>query len=179
MNNVRIDIRPHYTFAFYLESMVFGNKSLLYYSRKDGSLHIKHVASKYDCGYDVEEDKEYTIAISNNNAFLLEKAFGAMVDAYNTYINYFGEPWYICDGSVCLVICGKKRVRFETPCPDDTLDSFCVMAYNLLSDEQDYKEILKSVPQIIDALEKYASKRPPFSEVVSEYNDENDIPEAL
>ena len=37
----RIDLRPHYTFAYYSESIEFGDKDLLYYSRKDKSLHYK------------------------------------------------------------------------------------------------------------------------------------------
>ncbi len=39
MANKKIDLRPHYPFAYCSESMEFGSKQLLYYSRKDKALH--------------------------------------------------------------------------------------------------------------------------------------------
>lgn len=160
MNDVKINIRPHYTFAYYLESMMVGNESLLFYRKKDHSLHYQYKASLLDC-IQGEKDGEYIIPISEEFAYQLEKVFGLMIDAYCIYTSN-GEKWCVLDGSECVLICGKKRVRFNVDSLDEPLDAFCKMANKLsdikvLKDEVKLKQIFRSLPKIAATLETYIS----------------------
>lgn len=157
---IKIDLRPHYVFAFHSESSEFGIRHFLYYSRKDSSLHWKIKTSAFGDIVGINEDAEFSMSISSDCASQLERLFGLMIDAYNLYISK-GNEYFVCDGSECIVICGKRRVRFYAPCPDGPLDDFSRLAYDLLnikpSDSASLQEVLSGVPDAISSLEQYLS----------------------
>ena len=95
----KIDLRPHYAFAYSVESMTFGSKSLLYYSRKEKALHYKYKAPIIDFLNDGRKDMEFSVSISDDDAKVLEKLFALMVDVFNAYK---GEPWHVLDGYECV-----------------------------------------------------------------------------
>jgi hypothetical protein len=156
---MKIDLRPHYAFAYSVESMAFGSKSLLYYSRKEKALHYKYMAPIIDFLNDGRKDMEFSVSISDDDAKVLEKLFALMVDVFNAYK---GEPWHVLDGYECVVICGKRRIRFEGPCFESPFEIFNEIANNLLSIENwnqaQFEKMMRQVPEIIAKLEKYIAE---------------------
>lgn len=152
----KIDLRPHYAFAYSVESMAFGSKSLLYYSRKEKALHYKYMAPIIDFLNDGKKDMEFSVSISDDDAKVLEKLFALMVDVFNAYK---GEPWHVLDGYECVVICGKRRIRFDGPCFESPFEIFNEIANNLLSIENwnqaQFEKMMRQVPEIVANLEKY------------------------
>ena len=152
----KIDLRPHYAFAYSVESMTFGSKSLLYYSRKEKALHYKYMAPIIDFLNDGRKDMEFSVSISDDDAKVLEKLFALMVDVFNAYK---GEPWHVLDGYECVVICGKRRIRFEGPYFESPFEIFNEIANNLLSIENwnqtQFDKMMRQVPEIVANLEKY------------------------
>ena len=139
---MKIDLRPHYAFAYSVESMTFGSKSLLYYSRKE-----------LDNG---KKEMEFSASISDDDAKALERLFALMVDVFNAYK---GEPWHVLDGYECVVICGKRRIRFDGPYFESPFEIFNEIANNLLSIENwnqaQFEKMMRQVPEIVANLEKY------------------------
>jgi hypothetical protein len=153
---MKIDLRPHYAFAYSVESMAFGSKSLLYYSRKEKALHYKYMAPIIDFLNDGRKDMEFSVSISDDDAKVLEKLFALMVDVFNAYK---GEPWHVLDGYECVVICGKRRIRFDGPYFESPFEIFNEIANNLLSIENwnqaQFEKMMRQVPEIVANLEKY------------------------
>ena len=153
---MKIDLRPHYAFAYSVESMAFGSKSLLYYSRKEKALHYKYMAPIIDFLNDGRKDMEFSASISDDDAKALERLFALMVDVFNAYK---GEPWHVLDGYECVVICGKRRIRFEGPYFESPFEIFNEIANNLLSIENwnqaQFEKMMRQVPEIVANLEKY------------------------
>ena len=146
---MQFDLRPHYAFAYYAKSMEFESKELLYYSRKENALHYKFKASRFDIEYRKLKDMECSVPIPDKEAKALETVFGLMVDAMKAYK---GEPWYVCDGCCCTVICGKRRVHFESPCMEP-FEDFYHMANSLLRimekwNQKQFEETMKMVPEV-------------------------------
>ena len=131
----KIDLRPHYAFAYSVESMTFGSKSLLYYSRKEKALHYKYKASLIDFLDNGKKEMEFSASISDDDAKALERLFALMV------------------------ICGKRRIRFEGPYFESPFEIFNEIANNLLSienwDQAQFDKMMQQVPEIIAKLEKY------------------------
>ena len=156
---MKIDLRPHYAFAYSVESMAFGSKSLLYYSRKEKALHYKYMAPIIDFLNDGRKDMEFSVSISDDDAKVLEKLFALMVDVFNAYK---GEPWHVLDGYECVVICGKRRIRFEGPYFESPFEIFNEIANNLLSienwDQTQFDKMMQQVPEIIAKLEKHIAE---------------------
>jgi hypothetical protein len=156
---MKIDLRPHYAFAYSVESMAFGSKSLLYYSRKEKALHYKYMAPIIDFLNDGRKDMEFSVSISDDDAKVLEKLFALMVDVFNAYK---GEPWHVLDGYECVVICGKRRIRFDGPYFESPFEIFNEIANNLLSIENwnqaQFEKMMRQVPEIIAKLEKYIAE---------------------
>ena len=155
---VKIDLRPHYTFAYYSASMEFGDKDLLYYSRKDKSLHYKIKASEFN--FFDKEDKEYIYPITDDDVKALQEVFGLVIDAHKAYFDHQGETWEICDGSDCTIICGRRRIHFEEPSIIEPIRAFCEVIYrNLMYDtdhpEPDFKGFIKELPLVVDLLKGY------------------------
>ena len=152
----KIDLRPHYAFAYSVESMAFGSKSLLYYSRKEKALHYKYMAPIIDFLNDGRKDMEFSVSISDDDAKVLEKLFALMVDVFNAYK---GEPWHVLDGYECVLICGKRRIRFDGPYFESPFEIFNEIANNLLSIENwnqaQFEKMMRQVPEIVANLEKY------------------------
>ena len=155
----KIDLRPHYAFAYSVESMAFGSKSLLYYSRKEKALYYKYMAPIIDFLNDGRKDMEFSVSISDDDAKVLEKLFALMVDVFNAYK---GEPWHVLDGYECVVICGKRRIRFDGPYFESPFEIFNEIANNLLSienwDQAQFDKMMQQVPEIIAKLEKYIAE---------------------
>ena len=156
----QIDLRPHYAFAYSVESMEFGSKSLLYYSRKEKALHYKYKAPIIDYMGDGKKDMDLSVSISEDDAKALEKVFGLMINVFNAYK---GEPWFVLDGSECVVICGRRRVRYEGPCFEHPFGEFTHMADSLLNimenwNQAQFDEIMKQVPMIAKSLEEYIAE---------------------
>ena len=153
---MKIDLRPHYAFAYSVESMAFGSKSLLYYSRKEKALHYKYMAPIIDFLNDGKKDMEFSVSISDDDAKALERLFALMVDVFNAYK---GEPWHVLDGYECVVICGKRRIRFDGPYFESPFEIFNEIANNLLSIENwnqaQFEKMMRQVPEIVANLEKY------------------------
>jgi len=156
---MKIDLRPHYAFAYSVESMAFGSKSLLYYSRKEKALHYKYMAPIIDFLNDGRKDMEFSVSISDDDAKVLEKLFALMVDVFNAYK---GEPWHVLDGYECVVICGKRRIRFEGPYFESPFEIFNEIANNLLSIENwnqaQFEKMMRQVPEIVANLEKHIAE---------------------
>ena len=157
---MKIDLRPHYVFAYFVESMEFGSKSLLYYSRKEKELHYKYKASLIDFLDNGKKDMEFSVSISDDNATALEKVFGLMIDVFNAYK---GESWYVLDGCECVVICGKRRVRFEGPYFETPFGDFNGMMNSLLNimenwNQAQFDKMMRQVPEIVANLEKYIAE---------------------
>ena len=152
----KIDLRPHYAFAYSVESMTFGSKSLLSYSRKEKALHYKYKASLIDFLDNGKKEMEFSASISDDDAKALERLFALMVDVFNAYK---GEPWHVLDGYECVVICGKRRIRFDGPYFESPFEIFNEIANNLLSIENwnqaQFEKIMRQVPEIVANLEKY------------------------
>ena len=152
----KIDLRPHYAFAYSVESMTFGSKSLLYYSRKEKALHYKYKASLIDFLDNGKKDIEFSVSISDDDAKALERLFALMIEVFNAYN---GELWRVLDGYECVVICGKRRIRFEGPYFESPFEIFNEIANNLLSienwDQAQFDKMMQQVPEIIAKLEKY------------------------
>ena len=183
MKEVKIDLRPHYTFAYYTRGAMFGNESLLYYSKKDGSLHCLSGSSLIESFMEEGNDNEYVMPISETEAKNLEKVFGLMVDAIKLCQEH-EDFWCVLDGEECLVICGRKRSRFDGPGPNEQLEPFNKMADRLLQingDKNKLQKIMKTVPKVSETLEKYISSLSPSptKEGISSCNIDKDIPEAL
>lgn len=159
MKEIKIDLRPHYTFAFCTESMEFGGKHLLYFSRKDHSLHILFEAPKY--GIDSEEENaELSIPLDTAAAKALETVFALFVTAFKLYEKMNNSAWRVCDGSFCTVICGRNRVHYEGPRFDELFESFDNMANSLLSmkaecSQAEIQESLNSANEVKAILEEY------------------------
>jgi hypothetical protein len=153
---MKIDLRPHYAFAYSVESMTFGSKSLLYYSRKEKALHYKYKASLIDFLDNGKKEMEFSASISDDDAKALERLFALMVDVFNAYK---GEPWHVLDGYECVVICGKRRIRFDGPYFESPFEIFNEIANNLLSIENwnqaQFEKMMRKVPEIVANLEKY------------------------
>ena len=137
MANNKIDLRPHYTFAYCSESMEFGCKHMLYYSKKDRTLHLLYETDEYGCIIGEAEDWELNIQIDEDEAKLLERVFDLLIDSYCIFQNRSETVWVVCDGSDCTVICGKKRAHYEVPCDLEPFESFDVLANQLLSLKND------------------------------------------
>ena len=156
---MKIDLRPHYAFAYSVESMAFGSKSLLYYSRKEKALHYKYKASLIDFLDNGKKEMEFSASISDDDAKALERLFVLMVDVFNAYK---GEPWHVLDGYECVVICGKRRIRFDGPYFESPFEIFNEIANNLLSienwDQAQFDKMMQQVPEIIAKLEKYIAE---------------------
>ena len=121
--------------------------------------------------------------VSETEAKNLEKVFGLMVDATKLCQKH-EDFWYVLDGEECLVICGRKRVRFDGPGPNEQLEPFNKMADRLLQingDKNKLQKIMKTVPKVSETLEKYISSLSPSptKESISSCNIDKDIPEAL
>ena len=132
------------------------SKSLLYYSRKEKALHYKYMAPIIDFLNDGRKDMEFSVSISDDDAKVLEKLFALMVDVFNAYK---GEPWHVLDGYECVVICGKRRIRFDGPYFESPFEVFNEIANNLLSIENwnqaQFEKMMRQVPEIVANLEKY------------------------
>ena len=156
---MKIDLRPHYAFAYSVESMAFGSKSLLYYSRKEKALHYKYKASLIDFLDNGKKEMEFSASISDDDAKALERLFALMVDVFNAYK---GEPWHVLDGYECVLICGKRRIRFDGPYFESPFEIFNEIANNLLSienwDQAQFDKMMQQVPEIIANLEKYIAE---------------------
>ena len=152
----KIDLRPHYAFAYSVESMTFGSKSLLYYSRKEKALHYKYKASLIDFLDNGKKEMEFSASISDDDAKALERLFALMIEVFNAYN---GELWHVLDGYECVVICGKRRIRFEGPYFESPFEIFNEIANNLLSienwDQAQFDKMMQQVPEIIAKLERY------------------------
>jgi len=155
----KIDLRPHYAFAYSVESMTFGSKSLLYYSRKEKALHYKYKASLIDFLDNGKKDIEFSVSISDDDAKALERLFALMIEVFNAYN---GELWHVLDGYECVVICGKRRIRFDGPYFESPFEIFNEIANNLLSienwDQAQFDKMMQQVPEIIAKLEKYIAE---------------------
>jgi hypothetical protein len=136
--------------------MTFGSKSLLYYSRKEKALHYKYKASLIDFLDNGKKEMEFSASISDDDAKALERLFALMVDVFNAYK---GEPWHVLDGYECVVICGKRRIRFDGPYFESPFEIFNEIANNLLSIENwnqaQFEKMMRQVPEIVANLEKY------------------------
>lgn len=156
---MKIDLRPHYAFAYSVESMAFGSKSLLYYSRKEKALHYKYKASLIDFLDNGKKEMEFSASISDDDAKALERLFALMVDVFNAYK---GEPWHVLDGYECVVICGKRRIRFDGPYFESPFEIFNEIANNLLSIENwnqaQFEKMMRQVPEIVANLEKHIAE---------------------
>jgi len=156
-NKVTIDLRPPYVFAFYHANMAWVDKrNLLYYSRKDNLLHFKHQASPFNFLGDNDIDKEYAFAIADEYVNALQEVFGMLIDAYIAYFKKEGTVWRVLDGSETIVICGKRRVSFDSP-SIEPFSSFENMIYQtLIIDEglerPDYEELRKQLPIVKERL---------------------------
>lgn len=155
-NKVTIDLRPHYVFAYHSESSEFGSRDLLYYSKKDNLLHYKHQASFFNFLGDNDIDREYSFAIADEDIESLQEVFGLMIGAYISYLKRGGEEWFVCDGSFCTVISGRKRVHFEGP-SIEPFGSFENMIYQTLiidddRERPDYEELRKQLPIVKERL---------------------------
>ena len=152
----KIDLRPHYAFAYSVESMTFGSKSLLYYSRKEKALHYKYKASLIDFLDNGKKEMEFSASISDDDAKALERLFALMIEVFNANN---GELWHVLDGYECVVICGKRRIRFEGPYFESPFEIFNEIANNLLSIENwnqaQFEKMMRQVPEIVANLEKY------------------------
>lgn len=156
---IKIDLRPHYTFAYYSEGMEFGNKDLLYYSRKDKSLHYKTKVSFYRVevlGENIE-DAEYVYPITDDDVKVLQEIFRLVIDAQNAYFKKGGEPWFVCDGSECTVICGRRRIHFDGPSAIESINYFCDIIHRniFIDDEQtkpDFSRLIKQLPEVKEML---------------------------
>ena len=155
----KLDLRPHYAFAYSVESMTFGSKSLLYYSRKEKALHYKYKASLIDFLDNGKKDIEFSVSISDDDAKALERLFALMIEVFNAYN---GELWHVLDGYECVVICGKRRIRFEGPYFESPFEIFNEIANNLLSienwDQAQFDKMMQQVPEIIAKLEKHIAE---------------------
>ena len=156
-NEKPIDLRPHYAFAYYMEGAMFQNRSLLYYNRKEKTLHYLYEAG---ISYmDDRKDMERTVTISDENAKALERVFGLMVDAVNADKNH----WDVLDGYECVLICGRRRVRFDGPIFEPPFGYINDIAGHLLEIMEDWNQAefdktLKSVPKITEKLERYIAE---------------------
>ena len=160
MANKKIDLRPHYPFAYCSEGMEFGCKHLLYYRRKEKAMHILYEAAEYVYIDSDAEDWELTIQIADEDAKLLEEVFGLFMESYQIFSRDEGNVWYICDGYVCTVICGKKRVHYDGPFGQEPFGSFGdLMNYIItLKDDDcqtDIQGIIKSAKVVKAQLEEY------------------------
>jgi len=131
-----------------MEGAMFQNRSLLYYNRKEKTLHYLYEAG---ISYmDDRKDMERTVTISDENAKALERVFGLMVDAVNADKNH----WDVLDGYECVLICGRRRVRFDGPIFEPPFGYINDIAGHLLEIMEDWNQAkfdktLKSVPEII------------------------------
>lgn len=137
MANKKIDLRPHYPFAYCSESMEFGSKYLLYYSRKDKALHILYKAAEYVYIDSDAEDWDLTIPIAGEDAKLLEQVFGLLVESYQIFSRNGENVWFVCDGYSCTVICGKKRVHYDGPFGQEPFGSFGDLMNHILTLKDD------------------------------------------
>ena len=157
----QIDLRPHYAFAYFVESVEFLSKSLLYYNRTEKTLHFKFMSPIIDYWRDEKKDMERSVLISDEDAKALEKVFGLMIDALKAYK---GDPWCVLDGCECVVICGRRRVRFDGPCPESPLGYFTKMADRLLEimenwNQTNFDETIKTIPEIVEKFDSYISEK--------------------
>jgi hypothetical protein len=156
-NEKPIDLRPHYAFAYYMEGSMFQNRSLLYYNRKEKALHYL-----YEAGISYMDDRknmERTVTISDEDAKALERVFGLMVDAVNADKNV----WSVLDGYECVLIYGKRRVRFDGLVFEPPFRYVNDIAGHLMEIMEDWNQtefdkMLKSVPEITEKLERYIAE---------------------
>ncbi len=158
MSNVYIDLRPHYIFAYSSDSMEFGSRQLLFYNKKDKSLHYKKEPGMFEV--DSEEAKEFTLPISDEKADVIKEMFRLMIETFNSYP---GEPWFVLDGSECVVICGKKRIRFQGPCFDEPFGSFYNAANHLCqavegTGEESFEDVMSEVKEASRVLQEHLSE---------------------
>ena len=113
--------------------MEFGNKHLIYFSRKDKALYILYELGEGGHLFGDAEEWEATIPIVEDDAMLLEKVFALLVEAYHVFHARGGTLWFVCDGSFCTVISGRRRVHYDGPCGQEPFDSFDSLAYELIS----------------------------------------------
>lgn len=155
MEKRRIDLRPHYAFAYFSESMEFRSKYLLFYSMKDKALHILYESGEY--GYIVGDavDWELIIYITEEDAKLLEMVFSLFIEACRVFQKSAEKLWCACDGSFCTVICGRERVHYEWPCVHEPINSFNAMANELLRlKENCTQKKIRRIVKLAKAIEK-------------------------
>ena len=150
---VKIDLRPHYTFAYFSESIEFGDKDLLYYSRKDKSLHYKVKIGSYNID-------EYIYPISDDDAKALQEVFGLVIDAHQSYFDHQGKPWKFHNGPDCTIICGRRRIHFEQPSVIEPVSFFCEMISMLIlldvdRPETTFKKLVHDIPLVKCLLKVY------------------------
>lgn len=151
------DLRPNYAFAYYMKGTMFQNRSLIYYNRKEKTLHYQYEAG---ISYmDDRKDMERTVTVSDENAKALETAFGLMVDAVYTVKN----SWAVLDGCECVLICGRRRVRFDGPIFEPPFVYVNDIAGHLLEimeewNQVEFEKTMKLVPKITERLKMYIAE---------------------
>ena len=156
-NEKPIDLRPHYAFAYYMEGAMFQNRSLLYYNRKEKTLHYLYEAG---ISYmDDRKDMERTVTISDENAKALERVFGLMVDAVNADKNH----WAVLDGYECVLISGRRRVRFDGPISEPPfcyVGDICDRLMEIMENygQTEFGKVMNQIPKIAEKIEDYISK---------------------
>lgn len=102
---------------------------------------------------------EFSASISDDDAKALERLFALMIEVFNAYN---GELWHVLDGYECVVICGKRRIRFEGPYFESPFEIFNEIANNLLSIENwnqaQFEKMMRQVPEIVANLEKHIAE---------------------
>lgn len=164
-NQVKIDLRPPYVFAYYIETMAWVDKrELLYYSRKDNSLHFKHQASFCNFMNENDKDRECNYAIADVDISALQDVFSLMIDAYIAFFKKEGDRWRVLDGSEYTVICGRRRIQFDGPRFKEPFQSFCEMIERTLfidaeKERPDYEELRKQLPLVKEKLLSYLNDK--------------------
>ena len=157
---VHIDIRPPYAFAFHEEGM--STKDMLFYSKKDKSLHFKHKASFLNYMNEMDEDREYRLHISDEEANNMKDVFKLIIKAYNAFLERNGDEWCVLDGSECTVICWHQRVRFDTPFSEPFTSFYDLIIQTLYVNEErekpDYAEFKMQIPMVKEKLINYLYK---------------------
>ena len=98
--------------------------------------------------------------ISNKNKKKVLLSCRLFVLLHNTKLkmkSYKGGPWFVCDGCENVVVCGKKRVRYQGPCLENPFGAFESIVYRLqeMMEEDNssaLESIIKDVPQAIEVL---------------------------
>lgn len=152
---MKIDLRPHYVFAYYVEYLDSPSRALLYYSRRDGALHYKYEASPFYFMGDKHKDMECAVPIRKEEALMIEGVFSLMIESFKA--GY--EPWSVLDGYECMVICGRQRIRFAGPCPPSPFAEFLDFVNRLTEhmehwDQGRFEETLMMIPTLVSKMEK-------------------------